>query len=522
MPKSLLLPGQPENYEIGSQTPRVLYLPRNYDAVQSAAKAADMIDIAAVAGLYFEPWQDIAADGMTRTRPNGKWSAFEAMIQANRQNGKGSIIEARQLAGLFIWGEHLQIYTAHEFKTAQEMFQRVLYLVQSTPDLDAMVTRVRTAAGEEAIEAKFQLGNKTVNTRLRFLARSTSSGRGFTGDTIYLDEAFKLKQQTLAAILPTMSARSVQGNPQIIYASSAGMVDSEVQEKVRGRAFAGQDEALAYMEWSAPSWQDLSEEERADYGDDIEAYYSDPETARISNPAYGLRISAEFLKSERAALDSEEYAREHLGIWALLNEDVVIPAEWWAKGTRPGVPTGWLRVAFAVDVPPSRDSATIAAAIEMSDGTVHIEILAQDYGTEWVPSMLATLKDRWSPVAIVIDAGSAAGSLIMEARRARVRTKQVNLRMIGAACGAVYDLLKQGSKVTEDRQMPHLTHLDQEQLNDAVKAAKRRPLGSDGTLWAWSRKDTTADISPLVAATLAVAGLQSKPVRANRGKATVL
>lgn len=510
----MLLPAPPVNNGTGQQTPRVLYLPRNYSPTLSARRAAEMIDLSAVAGLYLEPWQEIAADGMTRTRDNGKWAAFEVAIQANRQNGKGSIIEARQLAGLFLWGERLQIYTAHEFKTAQEMFQRILFLVQSTPDLDGLVTRVRTAAGEEAIETK--------DTRLRFLARSTSSGRGFTGDTIYLDEAFKLKQQTLAAILPTMSARSVQGNPQIIYASSAGMVDSEVQEKVRGRAFAAQDEALAYMEWSAPSWDDLTPEDRARYGDDVEAYYSDPETARISNPAYGLRISGEFLQSERAALDSEEYAREHLGIWAKLDEDVVIPAEWWAKATRPAAPKEWARVAFAVDVPPSRDSACIAAAIELADGSVHVEVLAQDYGTEWVPSMLATLKDRWNPVAIVIDAGSAAGSLIVEARRQRVRTKQVNLRMIGAACGAVYDLLKQGGKATEDHPVAHLTHSDQTQLNDAVKAAKRRPLGSDGTLWAWSRKDTTADISPLVAATLAVAGLQSKPARANRGKAVIL
>lgn len=508
------------NYETGEQTPRVLYLPRNYNVGISAVKASEMIDLAAVAGLYLEPWQEIAADAMTRTRDDGKWSAFEVAIQANRQNGKGSIIEARQLAGLFVWGETLQIYTAHEFKTAQEMFQRILFLVQSTPDLDAMVTRVRTAAGEEAIEAQIKLGTKTVNTRLRFLARSTSSGRGFTGDTIYLDEAYKLKQQTLAAILPTMAARSVHGNPQIIEASSAGMADSEVQEKTRARALAGTEERLTYMEWSAPAWDDLSETERADYDDDVENYYSDLETARRSNPAFGLRISGDFLMSERAALDSEEYAREHLGIWAKLDVDVVIPAEWWAKAALPAAPTQWARVAFAVDVPPGRDSACIAAAIETADGAVHVEILAQDYGTEWVPAMLATLRARWAPIAVVIDAGSAAGSLIPEARRAGVRTRQVNLRMIGSACGTVYDLLRSGSRNPDDPR--RMTHSNQEQLNLAVKAAKRRPLGSDGTLWAWSRKDTTADISPLVASTLALAGLQSRPVRANRGKAVIL
>lgn len=477
-----------------------------------------MTDLAAVAGLYLEPWQETATEGLTLTRANGKWAAFEAAIQANRQNGKGSIIEARQLAGLFMWGENLQIYTAHEFKTAQEMFQRILFLVQNCPDLDAMVTNVKLAAGEEAIEAVTNHGGRKIRTRLRFLARSTSSGRGFTGDVVYLDEAYKLKQLTLSAILPTMAARSVQGNPQIVYASSAGMPDSEVQEKVRSRALAGQDERLVYMEWSARPWDELSSEERASYDDNVENYYSDPETARVSNPAYGLRIAGDFLQAERAALDSEEYAREHLGIWAKIDAEVVIPAEWWAKAARQSAPSNWARVAFAVDVPPGRESATIAAAIETADGAIHVEILEQDYGTEWVPAMLATLRAKWSPVAVVIDAGSAAGSLIPEVRRAGVRSKQVNVRMIGSACGAVYDLLRGGSH-DEDRR---LTHSDQEQLNAAVRAAKRRPVGVDGTMWAWSRKDTTADISPLVAATLAVAGLQSRPVRATKRKAVVL
>lgn len=520
MPSKLQLP-EPNVSGAGRQTPRISFLPREFDPELSAVKASEMIDLAAVAGLYLEPWQEIAAEGLTLTRADGKWAAFEAAIQANRQNGKGSIIEARQLAGLFVWGEHLQIYTAHEFKTAQEMFQRILFLVQSTPALDSMVTRVRTAAGEEAIEAQIKLNGRKVNTRLRFLARSTSSGRGFTGDTIYLDEAYKLKQLTLSAILPTMAARSVHGNPQIIQASSAGMADSEVQEKTRNRALAGAEERLAYMEWSAPAWDDLTEEQRQSYDNDVEAYYSDPETARISNPAYGLRISGDFLQAERAALDSEEFAREHLGIWAKLDAEVVIPAEWWAKAARDSVPTSWARVAFAVDVPPGRESACIAAAIETADGAVHLEILEQDYGTEWVPAMLAKLKSIWSPVAIVVDAGSAAGSLIPEVRRAGVRSKQVNLRMIGAACGGVYDLLREGSH-NDGPEGRRLTHSDQEQLNDAVKAAKRRPLGTDGTLWAWSRKDTTADISPLVAATLALAGLQSRPVRSTPRRAVVL
>jgi hypothetical protein len=41
-------------------------------------------------------------------------------------------------------------------------------------------------------------------------------------------------------------------------------------------------------------------------------------------------------------------------------------------------------------------------------------------------------------------------------------------------------------------------------LNDALAGARRRRLGD---AWAWDRRDSTVDISPLVAATLARHGL---------------
>jgi hypothetical protein len=66
----------------------------------------------------------------------------------------------------------------------------------------------------------------------------------------------------------------------------------------------------------------------------------------------------------------------------------------------------------------------------------------------------------------------------------------------GAACGTFTDTVRQGG----------LVHLGQEELTVALDGAKSRPLG-DG-LWGWGRKIASADISPLVAATLALAGLQ--------------
>ena len=61
------------------------------------------------------------------------------------------------------------------------------------------------------------------------------------------------------------------------------------------------------------------------------------------------------------------------------------------------------------------------------------------------------------------------------------------------ACGSLYDALV-GRKVR---------HLGTPELTAAVDGAKTRVLGE---AWAWSRKSSAIDISPLVAVTLALWG----------------
>jgi hypothetical protein len=57
---------------------------------------------------------------------------------------------------------------------------------------------------------------------------------------------------------------------------------------------------------------------------------------------------------------------------------------------------------------------------------------------------------------------------------------------------------------------PTLAHRGQEVLDRAVAEAGRRPVGDAG--WAWSRRVSDTDISPLVAATLAAWSARSRPV----------
>ncbi len=95
-----------------SRTPRLASTPPFFDG----SLGGDAVDLADYAGLHLDPWQaDVLKDSLNR-RVGGKWAALEVGLVVPRQNGKGAIIEARQLASLFLTRDAQSIYSAHQFK----------------------------------------------------------------------------------------------------------------------------------------------------------------------------------------------------------------------------------------------------------------------------------------------------------------------------------------------------------------------------------------------------------------------
>lgn len=430
----------------------------------------DAVDLADLAGLHLDDWQaDVLIDAM-QVRARGKWAAFEVGLIVPRQNGKGSVLEARELHGLFCEPDtKLILHSAHEFKTAKEAFRRVVSLVEASPQLKKRVDHVRYTTGEEGIELKD-------GSRLKFVARSSGSGRGFSGDLIILDEAYNLSDDMMAALLPTMSARP---NPQIWYTSSAPLptLQSMVLRRLCRRGRDQVSPALAYFEWCA-----TADDDPAAPGSWVKA-----------NPALGIRISDEFVERERQALGEEEFARERLGIWLDLEEGPprVISAERWDACVSRSVAAD--PVALAFDVTPDRSAATVAAAgpSSIEGHRVHLEVVKHGQGTNWVVPLLVSLVEARGPVAVACDAGGPAGGLLSSVVAAGLDVIPVSAREHAQAAQGLLD-----GVVDED-----VCHIGQGPLDEAVAGAQKRDLG-DGA-WLWSRKSSDVDISPLVAVTLA-------------------
>jgi phage terminase large subunit-like protein len=443
--------------------------------VSSAGEEA--VEFCTSIGLKLDDWQSYVVRESLGERRDGKYSAFEVGLLVPRQNGKGAILEARELAGLFLFGEGLILHSAHEFKTAQEAFRRVLAHVENAPDLRKRVARVRTSHGEEGIELK-------TGARLRFVARSTGSGRGFSGDTVILDEAYNLASDGMAALLPTLSARP---NPQIWYTSSAGMSTSDQLRRVRERGLAGEGKRLAYFEWSAPA--DVSLDSR--------------EAWAQANPALGIRITEEFVESERDAMDDTAFARERLGVWFDPSAQMVIDGARWAELADPESRVVD-PVVFAVDANPERSGAAIAVAGRRQDGHGHVEVVDSRHGTGWVVERIVELHRRHKPRAWVLDPASAAGAWIPALQERGIEPVLITGREMAQACGALYEDVVENAA---------LRHLDQPQLNAALSGARKRPLGD---AWAWHRRNSDIDISPLVAVTLAWHGMATHGAPAPR------
>lgn len=469
----------------GEQEPRVRSVPA---AVSSAGPEA--VELAARAGLDLYPWQASVLADLLAERADGTWACFEAGLLVSRQNGKGAVLEARVLAGLYLLGERLIVWTAHEMKTAKEAYLRVKGLIEATPALLARVKRrgsriVGFRQSNEDTSIELESGS-----RLRFMARNKSAGRGFTGDVVILDEAQELPLVAIDAVMPTMLAKTLTGNPQVIYAGTVPgpRNDAAHWTSIRDRGRAGGDPRLGWLEFTPrpPAGAEAVSVEDFDL-DDLRVWLE-------GNPSAGYRISLEGIEDMRRTMSEEGFAREVCSIWpdSQVGSWKLIPEAAWSAATVPVGPS-WMAdpVTLAVEVTPDRAWASIAAAGAHPDGRVAVEVVEHRAGTDWVVPRLVELAGH-DPKALLIDPRSPAGSFVRElVDEHGLSVTEVSSADYARACGSLWDALA--------AERPSVVHHGQVELDAAAESAVKRSLGD---AWVFDRRGDTV-VTPLSAATLA-------------------
>lgn len=454
------------------------------------------MELARRAGLVLDPWQADSIELMLSVREDGKWSCFEYGEIVARQNGKGAILEARALAGLFLLDEKLIMWSAHEYKTAMEGFRRFKALLKSLGvslsenliDVDGVHIKVINTNGEESFE------RLDTGARVKFIARSKGSGRGFSGDCNIIDEAFAYTLIQQDALMPTMSARP---NPQIVYTSSPPLDgddgSGEVMFALHARAEAGGDDSFGWRDWGVEG--DL------DHLDDIDL--DDRALWAASNPALGYRLSEEAVLRERRSMGDAGFARERLGVWPRKSQgNAVIDAGAWAaladaasqRDRDHGVSVG-------IDISPLRDYSAVCVYGVRADGLGHAQLADYRPGTKWLVPRLVELREALGPVALAMGRGTFAFLETALDKAGFQRPEDPESPASGdlavtsavdmaAAAGQLIEAVREDAfRVTPNR------HLDV-----SVASAKTKQTGE--TI-AWTVKGVDGDISPLVALTLA-------------------
>lgn len=435
------------------------------------------------AGRGFLPWQRQVAAITGEVDPDtGRMAYPVVVVVVPRRAGKTLLSFATTLQRMAAPGR-LCWYTANARETAAKIFRdEWAPLVDLSPYWSARL-RTRRSQGSEGFT------DRASGSKVQLFAPTSTALHSTNADLVVIDEGWAFDvaagADLEAGIRPAQLTRPQR---QTWIVSAGGTIDStwldEWMTTGRDAAESGRTDGVAYFEWGA------------DPDDDPD----DEATWWAAHPALGLTVPLEALREDHRSMDPAAFARSILNLWPRPSSSPasgISPARWAAAADLERAPTS--RVVFAFDVAPDASGAAIAAAGDAGDGRCAVEVLEARPGTDWVVPTLTALRDRWKGAPIVADELVTA-AVLADAARKRLKVTALTAGTLTRACGGLVDALAAGT----------LTHRAQGPLDAAVMAAHRRPVG-DG--WAWSRRGSAADISPLVAVTLAAWTWRTTPRR---------
>lgn len=454
---------------------------------RDGSRGADVIGFAAAHGMVLDDWQAAAVDDFSGTWGDG-WASRSNVLVIARQNGKSEILVARALFGLFVLRKRLILFSSHQWASSNELFLRMKGIIEGSDELAAELKHVRLSAAQLGFELHS-------GERVLFLTRSRAAARGFSGDEIYFDEAHFLSEASHAALKPSAAGRSAAGSVQFFYAASpvdqARHPDGLVLTRLRQRALEG-EEGIALVEYGAGI---LDGEGRDLLPAAIPAANAvDPDVLQRANPGCPGRISLEFLLDQARTLDPSSFWTEHGGVgdWPDLDGAAsgVVDLDKWAElrdpTSQPGYP-----VCLAYDVSPDRRRASIAVAGARPDGGLHVEVIDNQDGVGWLRGRIAQLAADHDLYSVSCDAGQ--GFLADQIRQdTNVPVETLDRSELAEACALFVDHVEQGK----------VFHLGDPVLLDAIRSATTVTVSSDR--WAFSRRTSRADISPLYATVIAL------------------
>lgn len=436
--------------------------------------------------------------------PDGAWRLrFRTIILlVGRQCGKTTLGTIIALYFLYQLGVALILGTAQDVANAEDIWALCVEMAQANPDLAEQIQHVWFTNGAKRLQLK---GGRDYRVK----AANRKAGRGKSADLVLLDEL--REHQTWDAYAALSKTGMARKNALLLCMSNAGDGTSVVLRHFRIRAHrmlgdpdgivaalgdsevtvddsALEDTALGLFEWSAAPGMDVR----------------DPKAWAQGSPSLGYTIDFSTMKAACADDPEDVFKTECLCQWVTAAVTPPFPVGAWEKGKDASsfiAPDSQLW--FGVDVSDDRNRSSIAVCGLRPDRTYHVELIEYRPGVGWLQGWFAerapkyrgmrvALQVKGSPVAAMADIiGAVDGVDIVPCQGADV----------AGWCGRMWDAVAACDEQNESDSVP-VYHLPQPALDLAANIAATRPLG-DGA-WAWDRKKSLEDISPLVACTMAL------------------
>lgn len=388
----------------------------------------------------------------------------EVIATIPRQNGKTTLVLSWELDRCLQWGLRQRVvYTAQTGNDARKkMLEEQVPAIEAC-ELAVVIAGVRKKNGGEGID--FRNGSM-----IDVLASSESAGHGRTLHLAVIDEAFAdTDDRREGSMIPAMTTVL---DAQILITSTMGTDKSlYLNRKIdagRDMVLSGRDDSeIAYFEWSA----------------DMNADIDDPAVWQGCMPAWGWTVHERSIRHARSTMKEGEFRRAYLNQRTSADERVIAVDLW--NAACGDYKHGDEDLVLAIDANPERTHSAIAIA----DKAGRCELLYHDEGTSRLVERAAEKAKRWN-AAIAYDPAGPAGVFGDDLEREGIKMIPITGRDMAHACSFFFDGVV-------DSKLRIRSH---DSLNAAVAAANKR---ISGDAWVWARRDADADLSPLVALTLA-------------------
>ncbi|MEV4735552.1 MULTISPECIES: hypothetical protein [unclassified Microbacterium] len=498
----------------GKTTPR-LFTPPLRELTPETSRGFEVIAFALeILGVHLYPWQEWLLIHALELNVDGTYRFKRVIVLVARQQGKTMLSSVLAAWWLFVDSKRNPdrvpplkfkiVGVAQSLDIAREPWNAVKLWCDpdpetdeeqaaAVPDLQAVTQKALDSNGKEMLRAR---------NLAHYEVRAATNTRGKPAARVIFDEL--REQKTWAAWAAVSQTAKSFWSGQMWGISNAGDALSVVLWKLREAALAtiadwesyvdsglqqleefanGHDMSLGIFEWSAP--EGCGKE-------DVEGILQ-------ANPSigYGAMTVADAIADARTMPDAE-YRTEVLCQWVTANlRTYLSPTEWGDLVDEESQIDPGSDLCLAIDTAHDRSHTYIAVAGWRADDLAHVEVIADRAGMLWAPGVAREIREKWGMRRVALQArGAPAHEFIAALREEGFDVVEIGGSDLGSATGRIHDRVRDKT----------LRHLGQPNADIAVSGAVTKTLGD---MQVWDRKASPVDISPLVAESYALFGLET-------------